>query len=164
MADETLWIRDLGGNKALIPTTARDRWTVHGWSESLPPVDGEFVWMTHESDAVTNPALIPWGARAYWQGIGWSPSAPAEPVNPTRDPALSAATPGPAEPPDGTKDDVLAWVGDDRQRAEQALEAEHRRDKPRTTLVDALGRVGQPQHDSNAAMTAPSNEGGADRG
>jgi hypothetical protein len=40
---------------------------------------------------VTQPALIPWGARDYWQGIGFQPSPPAEPINPTRDPALTAA-------------------------------------------------------------------------
>ena len=40
--------------------------------------------------------------------------------------------------PDGTVAAVLGWVGDDRERAARALEAENATDKPRTTLVGAL--------------------------
>ena len=40
--------------------------------------------------------------------------------------------------PDGKVEDVLAWVGDDQERAARALVAEQNRDKPRSTLVDQL--------------------------
>lgn len=43
--------------------------------------------------------------------------------------------------PDGTAQDVLSWVGDDKDRAAQALEAEHGRDKPRSTLIAALEKL-----------------------
>ena len=153
MADETLWMRDLTGNKAFIPAADRDRWTAHGWAETVPPAHGEFVWMA--KDDLIHPGLIPWGARDYWQGIGFRPSPPPEPVNPTRDPALTSARVQESGPPDGTVDEVLAWVGNDRQRAEQARAAEQQRDKPRTTLVDALGKAGQPEQDTSAAPAAP---------
>jgi hypothetical protein len=45
------------------------------------------------------------------------------------------------EVPDGPAKDVLAWVGDDSDRAVAALEAEEKRDQPRTTLVSALEKV-----------------------
>jgi hypothetical protein len=52
----------------------------------------------------------------------------------------------PKEPPaeldiDGTAADVLAWVGDDPERAEEALEAEQAKDKPRSTLVKQLEKL-----------------------
>ena len=57
------WIRDLAGNKAVIDPVDRDRWTVQGWQPALAPADGEFVWMEHRDDGVTQPGLIPWAAR-----------------------------------------------------------------------------------------------------
>lgn len=44
---------------------------------------------------------------------------------------------------DGTVADVLAWVGEDPQRAEQALAAESAKDKPRATLLAALAKLGE---------------------
>lgn len=38
--------------------------------------------------------------------------------------------------PAGTVDEVIAWIGDDPERAQAALDAEDQRDKPRTTLTD----------------------------
>lgn len=43
--------------------------------------------------------------------------------------------------PDGTADEVLAWVGDDPARAEQAIQAETTRDKPRSTLITKLEKI-----------------------
>lgn len=43
--------------------------------------------------------------------------------------------------PDGSANDVLAWVGDDPARAALAVEAEQKRDKPRSTLVAALEKI-----------------------
>lgn len=52
------------------------------------------------------------------------------------------AEPGPKVDPDavpvGTVAAVLGWVGDDRDRAARALDAENAAEKPRTTLVAAL--------------------------
>jgi hypothetical protein len=44
--------------------------------------------------------------------------------------------------PEGSTDAVLAWVGDDPERAARALAAERDRDKPRSTLVAALEKLG----------------------
>lgn len=43
--------------------------------------------------------------------------------------------------PDGTAESVLAWVGDDPERARAALAAEDRREHPRSTLVDKLRKL-----------------------
>lgn len=43
--------------------------------------------------------------------------------------------------PDGTAAEVLAWVGDDPDKAGAALVAESARDKPRSTLIAALEKL-----------------------
>lgn len=45
-----------------------------------------------------------------------------------------------ARVPDGTASDVLAWVGDDPNRARAALDAERRRTNPRQSLVAQLNQ------------------------
>lgn len=55
---------------------------------------------------------------------------------------------------EGTRDAVLAEVGDDPARARAALEAEQAKDKPRSTLVAAL----EPIANSDAGQA--SNAGG----
>jgi hypothetical protein len=47
--------------------------------------------------------------------------------------------------PDGTADEVLAWVGDDPARAARALVAEKIAEKPRTTLLDKLAKLTEQQ-------------------
>jgi hypothetical protein len=42
---------------------------------------------------------------------------------------------------DAKADAVLAWVGDDPDRARQGLQAESAKDKPRSTLVKALEKI-----------------------
>ncbi|MFL4904823.1 hypothetical protein ACJ6WF_16950 [Streptomyces sp. MMS24-I2-30] len=42
---------------------------------------------------------------------------------------------------DGTAADVLAWVGEDPERASKALEQEQAKDKPRSTLVKQLEKL-----------------------
>lgn len=64
-------------------------------------------------------------ARVNEDGTPWTPPAPESPADPDEVPAGSVAV-------------VLAWVGEDRDRAMRALEAENAADKPRTTLVTAL--------------------------
>ncbi len=38
-------------------------------------------------------------------------------------------------------DDLIAWIGDDPERAHQALEAESTRPKPRTTVTEHIESV-----------------------
>lgn len=45
------------------------------------------------------------------------------------------------EVPDGNADAVLDWVGDDRDRAQKALDAEKDRENPRSTLISKLKKV-----------------------
>lgn len=46
-----------------------------------------------------------------------------------------------AYPTNGSVDDVLAWVGDDHDRAQEALAQENARSTPRTTLVTKLEQI-----------------------
>lgn len=50
--------------------------------------------------------------------------------------------------PDGTAKEVLAWVGDSQARADAALAAEQEREKPRSTLVDSLAEIVNPEKES----------------
>lgn len=96
----TYWVQNPAGERALVTgADERDRWAFHGWSPADEPgADFRgFVWMTHPD--VGNPAPIAWEARAYWMGIGFQPSPPAEPVNPTKDPALVDVPTDPPAPP-----------------------------------------------------------------
>jgi hypothetical protein len=45
------------------------------------------------------------------------------------------------EVPDGTVDEVLDWVGDDKTRAVMALHVERDRDRPRVGVVEPLERL-----------------------
>ena len=42
--------------------------------------------------------------------------------------------------PKGTTKEILEWVGDDKDRAQQALDAEEADDSPRKTLVHDLNK------------------------
>lgn len=57
--------------------------------------------------------------------------------------AAAAGAPAPAEadPFAGTAADILEYVGQDAERAAAALEAEAKRDKPRSTLVAKLEAI-----------------------
>lgn len=48
---------------------------------------------------------------------------------------------GDAPGAEATSADVVAWVGEDPERAAQALEAEQAREKPRSTLSKQLTRI-----------------------
>jgi hypothetical protein len=43
--------------------------------------------------------------------------------------------------PEGTTAEILAWVGDDQDRAQQALDAENKDEKPRTGLTGELNKI-----------------------
>lgn len=45
------------------------------------------------------------------------------------------------EVPDGSAKDVLAWVGDDPERALQAFDVEHAKDSPRKVLLATLEKL-----------------------
>lgn len=83
-------------------------------------------------------------AAAYFLQTG----APVEPLDDEAR-AVLASTSGelaPKEPPaeldiDAKADDVLAWVGEDPERAAEALAAEQAKDKPRSTLVKQLEKL-----------------------
>jgi hypothetical protein len=65
------------------------------------------------------------------------PEPEPEPEAPPEAPEVP--DPGGDEPPvDGTIDDLMAWVNDDRERAAAALTAEQAKDKPRSTVVKRL--------------------------
>jgi len=62
-----------------------------------------------------------------------------EPEPETVDEPPEVSDPDGDEPPvDGTIDDLMAWVNDDRERAAAALAAEQAKDKPRSTVVKRL--------------------------
>lgn len=72
------------------------------------------------------------------------------PVEPLDDEAAALLEPPKKEvdqePPaeldiDATAADVLAWVGEDADRAKEALAAEEAKDKPRSTLVKQLEKL-----------------------
>ncbi|MEV6696230.1 hypothetical protein AB0M68_03580 [Streptomyces sp. NPDC051453] len=72
------------------------------------------------------------------------------PVDPVDDDAKAWRPPGREEPElevpaeldiDANAADVLAWVGDDPERAAEALAAEQAKDKPRSTLVKQLEKL-----------------------
>lgn len=73
-----------------------------------------------------------------------------EPATDVQDPEVEDVPPdanghadedGDAPDADATAADVVAWVGEDPDRAAQALEAEQAREKPRSTLIKQLSRI-----------------------
>lgn len=57
------------------------------------------------------------------------------------DPPEKSEPEAPADPeavPTGKIPAIMAWVGDDKERAQKALDAENATDKPRSTLVAEL--------------------------
>lgn len=97
---KTYWVANLADERALITgADERDRWSLHGWSETTEPDDNfrGSVWMTDPESGRSAP--IAWAAREYWLGRGRVPSPPDEPVNPTKDPALTAVPDEPSAAP-----------------------------------------------------------------
>ncbi|MDX5566922.1 hypothetical protein PYK79_31820 [Streptomyces sp. ID05-04B] len=71
------------------------------------------------------------------------PAPPHSPPAPSNDPDGGPQNPAPSTELDidGSVKDILAWVGEDTDRAGQALEAEQAQDKPRSTLVKQLEKT-----------------------
>lgn len=80
--------------------------------------------------AVDAPACPQCGSTEYWEE-GEVPIG--EPI-----PVAEAV-------PDGPANEVLAWVGDDPDRAAAALTVEQAAAKPRSTLVDQLTKLAAPE-------------------
>jgi hypothetical protein len=80
-----------------------------------------------------------------------STHSPVEPIDDDARALLEPQAEGegpedPQEPPaeldiDATAKEVLAWVGDDPDRADEALAAEQAKDSPRSTLVKQLEKL-----------------------
>lgn len=91
------------------------------------------------AEKIDNPNV--WEAGAELGPVNSNPSH----LGPTDlDPDADPADPGPDQTgdqvPTGNVDDVLAWVGDDPDKADRALDAE-RAGKNRTTLVSSLESI-----------------------
>lgn len=58
-------------------------------------------------------------------------------------PATDSVAVTPAEPelPKGTSAEILAWVGEDKDRAQKALDHENESHKPRKGLVEELEEI-----------------------
>lgn len=85
---------------------------------------------------------LPFVVRKYGVDVFAQPYADPGDEQPGRDSGVEGSPEsGFGEVPAGPAKDVLAWVGDDSDRAVAALEAEEQRDSPRTTLVAALEKV-----------------------
>jgi hypothetical protein len=61
----------------------------------------------------------------------------APPPPPAPEPVVAQAQ----APSEATINEVLDWVGIDRDRAQEALDAELQSERPRKTLVSALGSL-----------------------
>ena len=70
----------------------------------------------------------------------WRPAA-EEPADPKGLAEEEPESPDDELDIDATATDILGWVGDDPDRAEEALAAERAKDKPRSTLVKQLERL-----------------------
>jgi hypothetical protein len=70
--------------------------------------------------------------------------ASQEPVEVTTTSEETPDNPPQLQVPEGSIRELLEWVGDDTTKAESALEAEHKREKPRKSLIadleEKLGR------------------------
>jgi hypothetical protein len=82
---------------------------------------------------------------AAWHGTEVKEPAPVEAPAETVEVSEPAPVVAPAETapveesvPDGTADEIMAWVGTDTERALAAIEAEENRERPRKTLLAKL--------------------------
>lgn len=105
----------------------------------MDPMSGSPMMNGFYRDAIVTDDRIAEESLRRHLDRGWlekvaAPAAPETETEPETDPDAV---------PTGTIDEVLAWVGEDRVRAEQALEAE-RANQKRTTLVGQLEKLAAP--------------------
>lgn len=105
------------GQHVLVTSDQDGNPVVQPWDGRLPgaPVDGgeEVLVSEHGPELITGARVVDPNERANGQG-----DSDAVPV--------------------GTVEEVLAWVGEDKDRAARALVVERDSDKPRKSLVDQL--------------------------
>lgn len=107
----------------------------------------EFVQMKHKDrDNVVrvsrNAFLAVWQSKGFeLVGGPLAGPGPDAPETPAQTPEELAGELTPGGLPDGTVDEVVAWVGNDQARAQLALDAEQAKDSPRKTAVAALEQV-----------------------
>lgn len=53
------------------------------------------------------------------------------------------------EVPEGTSIEIMSWVGNDKKRAQRALDVENEHEKPRKTLVSQLKALLDDDEDKN---------------
>ena len=93
--------------------------------------------MTHNHDPFSPSAAV---KAVTGKAAGVTDDAPA-PEAPQGEPTAQQAAPPTANEngvPQGTVGEVLEWVGDDKERARAALDAEHATGEPRKSLVRRL--------------------------
>lgn len=59
----------------------------------------------------------------------------------TEDELAAEAAQADTDVPEGTTNEIMAWVGDSTERAKNALDAENENDTPRKTLVSQLEKM-----------------------
>lgn len=110
-------LRNAAGTRISVPEHMAARYVARGWV----PVGGE-------REATPVPPTSP-------------PVEPSEPTPPDEAPP-GVMTLARGSVPDGSAKDVIDWVGDDRDRARAALDAEQAKgDDARTTLVAKLTKL-----------------------
>lgn len=103
--------------------------------------DGYPTLVTADDQLVFGPEAI--GGRLDVAGV-------AAPVVSVDEESVDDAGGGPlddVEVPDGTAAEVLAWVGDDPDRAGQALAHERARDRPRASVTGPLEKLLTPEQE-----------------
>jgi hypothetical protein len=125
-------LRSPQGTRIAVPPTLADRYLARGW---VPVGGGDDGEQQPTPAAEQKPA----------EPVRGTPENPATPDPPAEDDTpvgvVTTMSLG-GGVPDGTAKDVLDWVGDDRQRAGQALEVEQGKgDDARSTLVARLTKL-----------------------
>lgn len=77
------------------------------------------------------------------------PSIEEPKPEPTKD-AIIAPDAKEGDVPDGTVPEVLNWVGDDKERAQKALDKENENAKPRKGLVSSLEELLSDEEDEDS--------------
>jgi hypothetical protein len=64
----------------------------------------------------------------------------------------------PNDVPSGTVPEILTWVGEDKERAQRALEVENADEKPRKGLIKALSELIDAESEDDAAADESKDE------
>lgn len=86
----------------------------------------------------------------YLRELGWLSDADRAKIAGGETPTPAPAPAGPTPDPGGTIEQVMAWVGEDLGRAQQAYDAEMAKSKPRSSLINTLTTKGAKTHEQPA--------------